>query len=119
MEEQQLNWFKEILERQLEMLLVQSGHAVSELLSENSREIDDFDQVLVAADRALKLRIKSRESHLIKKIVKALKSIEDKTFGTCEICGDEIGIRRLEARPVATKCIRCKTEEERLERLAG
>jgi len=119
MNEEQLNYFKEILEGQLETLLVQSGHTVSELVSQNSQEIEYLDRVSAYTDQVMKLRIKSRESYLIKKILNALERIENKTFGICDMCEEEIGFRRLVARPVATKCIFCKTEEERLECLAG
>lgn len=119
MNNEQLKHFKEILERQLEMLWAQSGLMVSELLSQDSHEIEYLDQVSVSSDQVMKLRIKSRESYLIKKILNALERIENKTFGICEMCEETIALRRLAARPVATKCIFCKTEEERLERLAG
>jgi len=119
MNEEQLNFFKAILDSQLERLLAQSGHTVSELVSQNSHEIEYLDKVSVSTDQVMKLRIKSRESYLIKKVLSAIERIENKTFGICEICEEEIAFRRLMARPVATKCILCKTEEERLERLAG
>ena len=115
---EQLYYFKEILEEQLERLLVQSGVTVSEMVSRDSHEIEFLDQASVYADQVMKLRIRSRESLLIKKIMNALERIENNTFGICEICEEDIAFRRLVARPVATKCIRCKTEEERLERLA-
>lgn len=114
-----MEYFKEILEGQLKTLLVQSGHMVSELVSQNSQEIEYLDQVSVHTDQVMKLRIKSRESYLIKKIVNALERVEAKTFGICEVCEEEIAFRRLLARPVATKCIFCKTEEEQFERLVG
>lgn len=119
MTREELNSFKIMLESQLESLLAQSGQAVSEMLAQNMTEIEYLDQVALHTDQVLRLRIKSRESHLMKKILTALDRIENDTFGTCEICGEEISFRRLMARPVATKCILCKTEEERLERMTG
>lgn len=118
MNEKQLQYFKEMLETQLEKLLAHSGVTVSEMVSQDSHEIEYLDQASVYTNQVMKLRIRSRESYLIKKILNALERIENKTFGICETCEEEIAFRRLVARPVATKCIQCKTEEERLERLA-
>jgi DnaK suppressor protein len=65
------------------------------------------------------LRIRDREHKLIKKIKKALDRIENGTFGICESCGEEISIKRLEARPVTSQCIECKSKEEALEKALG
>lgn len=113
----QTEYFKTILEGQLEGLLNLSGHAISELISQSGREIEYIDFASVDADQAMKIRIRSRESQLIKKIQAALQRIENDTYGICESCGEAISYRRLSARPVTTKCIECKTEEERSELL--
>ena len=68
---------------------------------------------------ALELRTRDRERKLIKKINEALMSLESGDYGYCEICGVEIGINRLEARPTATLCIDCKTLDEIKERQLG
>ena len=60
----------------------------------------------------LELRKTERERKLISKIDLSLKDLEDNLYGYCESCGVEIGIKRLEARPTATKCIDCKTVDE-------
>jgi len=65
------------------------------------------------------LRIRDRESKLIKKIKKALARIENGTFGTCETCGEDISIERMKARPVTSQCIDCKSKEEALEKALG
>jgi len=62
------------------------------------------------------LRIRDRERKLISKIQEALQRVEEGTFGICDTCGEEIGEKRLEARPVTTQCIDCKTEAEKKER---
>ncbi len=80
---------------------------------------DLTDRASFEIDRTFMLRIRDRESKLIKKIKKALERIEDSIFGICERCGEEISIKRLKARPVATLCIECKTKEEKLERVIG
>lgn len=70
-------------------------------------------------DRNFMLRIRDRELKLIKKIKKALDRIDNGTFGVCESCGDPIGEKRLNARPVTTQCIDCKEAEEATERALG
>jgi DnaK suppressor protein len=61
--------------------------------------------------------MRDRESILIKKIRKSLEDIDDGVYGVCEECGRDISIARLEARPVAKRCIKCKTKQEEIERL--
>ena len=56
---------------------------------------------------------------MIVKINEALERIEDGSFGICEDCGEEIGVKRLEARPVTTQCIDCKTKAEAQEKARG
>ena len=60
-----------------------------------------------------------REKSFLDKINKALAKIDDGTFGTCEECGEDISIKRLEARPETTLCIRCKEDQERMEKDYG
>ena len=67
----------------------------------------------------LELRTRDRERKLIKKIESSIDSIESGEYGYCADCGAEIGVRRLEARPTADKCIDCKTYEEIREKQAG
>ena len=74
------------------------------------------DQASAEIDRNFTLRLRDRERKLLKKIDEALEKIENGTYGICDICGQEIGIKRLEARPVTTMCIDCKTEQEEEEK---
>jgi DnaK suppressor protein len=108
MDNKQIQYFRTILDKWLDDLFNQADYTMSELASQNS----------VATDQDLKFRIRSRESRLIKKVRDALERIENNTYGICESCEEGISIRRLEARPVTTKCIHCKKEEEKLELLA-
>jgi DnaK suppressor protein len=71
------------------------------------------------ADRSFTLRIRDRESKLINKIKAALDRLEDGEFGECEMCGEDIGVARLRARPVTTYCISCKTKLENQEKLVS
>lgn len=77
---------------------------------------DEVDLASTESDQSLNLRLRDRERVLYHKIEKALKKIEAGEYGKCESCGEEIGLKRLEARPVTDLCIRCKEEEERLEK---
>lgn len=73
---------------------------------------DSLDRASKEEEFMLELRKRERERKLISKIELSLKDIEDDLYGFCETCGVEIGIKRLEARPTATKCIDCKTVDE-------
>ena len=73
---------------------------------------DSLDRAAKEEEFMLELRKRERERKLISKIDLSLKDLEDNLYGFCESCGVEIGIKRLEARPTATKCIDCKTVDE-------
>lgn len=75
------------------------------------------DQASAEIDRNFMLRLRGREQKLLKKIEAAIEKIDNGTFGICDVCGQEIDIKRLEARPVTTMCIECKTEQEEEEKL--
>ena len=78
-----------------------------------------IDQATHEADRTLRLRMRDRENKLIRKIYQSLARFEDGTFGVCEVCGEDISIKRLKARPVTTYCIACKNKMEALEEAVG
>jgi DnaK suppressor protein len=73
---------------------------------------DPNDRASQEEEFRLELRTRDRERKLLKKIEEALQLLNDKEYGYCEVCGVEIGLRRLEARPTATLCIDCKTLDE-------
>jgi DnaK suppressor protein len=75
------------------------------------------DQATAEIDRNFMLRLKGRERKLLKKIEEAIERMEQGVFGICDKCGLEINIKRLEARPVTTMCIECKTLQEEEEKL--
>ena len=108
--EQQLgNWRKE-LDDELSQT-IQSMHE-----EEQTAFPDPTDQATMEADRNFDLRIRDRERKLIKKIDQALNRIKEGVFGICESCGGDISVKRLQARPVTTLCIDCKTSQEIEER---
>ncbi len=97
-------------------LLTDAGLAISSLPSGNILS-ELGDQASVEIDRNFMLKLKERERKLLKKIEKAIEKIENNEYGTCEACGQQIELKRLEARPVTDLCIECKTEQEEEERL--
>ena len=116
MEQSDLEHFKIILEKQLEDLCNEAGLDLKTIKDSDSREIDFVDSAADDEQKNFQFRIMDRESKLIKKIRDALERIEEGTYGICETCGNEISMKRLEARPVTNKCIECKTLEERSEK---
>lgn len=119
MDEKKRLYFKNILEKWLEDLLHQADDTVIELRKNEEVSADLLDQANVEYEREYRLRIRSRESTLIRKIRQSLWNIENDEYGICEICGDGISIKRLEARPVARHCIKCKIALENREKLTG
>jgi DnaK suppressor protein len=80
---------------------------------------DPNDRASLESDRNFELRIRDRERKLIAKMQEAIKRIDDGTFGLCDSCGGSISEKRLQARPVTTQCIDCKTKEEKMEKQRG
>ena len=80
---------------------------------------DPNDRASQETDMSLELRSRDRERKLIKKIDEAIERIETADYGYCEVCGVEIGVERLEARPTAELCIDCKTLDEIREKQMG
>lgn len=109
-----------------ESLLLEEKRKILRHLEELSQESSSQEINLTAGDpadiasveinQAALQKIGKRETFLLKKIDKALRKISDQTYGECESCGEEIGIPRLKARPVAELCIDCKTAQENEER---
>jgi len=115
--EKTINNIKKKLLSQRETLLKEAEVTLNTLPGEINFP-DMGDQATVETDRNFMLRLRDRERLLLKKIDEAIERIENNTFGICEECGSEIGIKRLEARPVTTLCIDCKTRQEEEERIA-
>lgn len=77
---------------------------------------DEADQAQSMSEQHLSLRFKERDLLLLRKIEFALNRIKDGTFGECDDCGQQIGLKRLEIRPMATLCIGCKEAQEKHEK---
>jgi DnaK suppressor protein len=119
MEEKDLIFFKTILTNWLRELLCHSENTIVNLRDHSEHLPDPLDRAAFDTDRNFRLRIRDRESGLIKKIRQSLEDIENEEYGICVACGEEISIERLKARPVAKHCIKCKTEIEKFERVIG
>lgn len=116
--EKKMQEIRDKLVEQKEFLIAEAEQAMN-ALPEQTVFPDLGDQASAETDRSFMLRLRGREQKLLKKIDEAIERIDEGKYGICEICGDEIGIKRLEARPVTTMCIECKTEQEEEEKLQG
>jgi DnaK suppressor protein len=119
MKKKDIKYFKELLTNRMEDLLNQADDTVSGMTAPKENFPDPTDRASLETDRNFMLRIRDRESKLIKKIKLALDRIENETFGICEKCGENISLKRLKVRPVTTQCIDCKTKGEALEKALG
>jgi DnaK suppressor protein len=119
MEDKDLEFFRHLLTQWMEELLEHADDTVEGLLDSRENLADPLDRASAESDRTWTLRIRDRESMLIKKIRNSLEAIETEEYGICEDCGEEISIERLKARPVTSLCIRCKTKRESIEKLTG
>jgi len=112
--------FRKILVEQRESILRNAQRALG---GDMKLDPDDFPDEIDTASSEVGLafvgRLRERERGLLNKIDGALQKIEDGEYGACEMCGEEIGLKRLEARPVAELCIDCKGQQEKLERGMG
>lgn len=116
MNQEILDHFKVVLHERKQDLLTQANQTVTRQVTRENEHLSDYADIATQeSDHSFQLRIRDRERLLLKKIDQALERIEDGTFGLCEQCGEEIGAKRLEARPVATFCINCKTKLEEQE----
>jgi len=115
MNSDQLAFFRELLVK-MQDELIENASATTGHLQEHESAPDPADRATQEEEYALELRTRDRERKLLRKIDNALERIARKDFGWCEKCGEEIGLRRLEARPTAELCIDCKEIAERQER---
>lgn len=97
----------------LRQRLLEGGDKVVTHMKEDAVNYPDpNDRASQEEDFRLELRTRDRERKLLKKIEESIELVREKDYGYCEVCGIEIGLRRLEARPTATLCIDCKTLDE-------
>src|SRR5262245_15784499 len=117
MSERELSRFREILEDKRLALVKNAQASLEQDMQLDTNEMpDEVDLASSEYIQSFALRLRGRERNFLDKIEMALRKIERGEFGTCEECGDAIGMKRLEARPETTLCIRCKEDQERNER---
>ena len=116
MNELQREYFRQKLLRWRSELLLESTGTLQSLKEVSLAEPDITDRASLETDRSLELRTRDRERKLISKIDAALSRIEDGSYGYCEETAEPIGIRRLEARPIATLSLEAQERHERMER---
>ena len=119
MSKEQLEHFRNILNSWKRDLMVEVDRTVSHMKDEAANFPDPNDRATQEEEFSLELRTRDRERKLIRKIDEALKRIEDGSYGYCLETGEEIGIKRLEARPVATLSLEAQERRERRERQYG
>jgi len=112
MNKQQAEHFRSILKNWKRELMEEVDRTVHHMQDEAANFPDPNDRASQESEFALELRTRDRERKLIKKIDESLVNLDNEDYGYCDVCGIEIGIRRLEARPTATQCIDCKTLDE-------
>ena len=109
-------YFRQKLLRWRSELLQESSETLLNLQNETVPEADLTDRAATETDRFTELRTRDRERKLIGKIDAAMRRIDDGSYGYCEETGEPIGVRRLEARPIATLSLEAQERHERIER---
>jgi len=119
MSKEQLEHFRQILLNWKQDLMLEVDRTVSHMKDEAANFPDPNDRATQEEEFSLELRTRDRERKLIRKIDEALKRVEDGSYGYCLETGEQIGIKRLEARPVATLSIEAQERRERREKQYG
>ena len=116
MSDEQLEHFRNILSAWKQELMQEVDRTVHHMQDEASNFPDPNDRATQESEFGLELRTRDRERKLLKKIAQALARVDDASYGFCEETGEEIGLQRLEARPVATLCVEAQERRELAER---
>jgi DnaK suppressor protein len=116
---EQLEHFRGILSSWKRDLMEEVDRTMSHMKDEAANPPDPNDRATLESEFALELRTRDRERKLIRKIEEALSRIEDGSYGYCNETGEPIGVKRLEARPVATLCLEAQERRERREKQYG
>ena len=115
MRKESMKRFKKMFEAEKQKLLF-NDRILREDFSVNADDrYDELDQATTDVEQSMRMRLCNRETLYLKKVDEALKRIEEGTFGECFECGEQIELKRLQARPTATHCVSCKEEQERKE----
>ena len=119
MNEKQREHFKNILLDWRKQLMQEVDRTVNHMQDDAANYPDPADRATQEEEFSLELRTRDRERKLIRKIDSTIEMIAQDDYGFCVTCGLEIGIKRLEARPTADKCVDCKTLDEMKEKQLG
>ena len=117
MNDRQLEYFRRKLVQWKQDLLDQSAETIDNL-QDSARSVPDLaDRASEETDRALELRTRDRQRKLVAKIDAALRRIENGEYGYCEVTGEPISLKRLDARPIATMTLEAQEKHERREKV--
>ena len=120
MNKAQLKKFRTLLEEKRDEILQKAKQTLEEDMALDANDLpDEMDLASSEYLQSFTFRLRGREKVFLEKITRALVKLDDGTFGTCEECGEEISVKRLEARPETALCIRCKEDQERQEKDFG
>jgi len=120
MKKTELKRFRKILEEKREGLIKNAQQTIAEDMTLDANDLpDEMDLASSEYIQSFTFRLRGREKAFLEKIERALRKIDDGSFGICENCEEEISVKRLEARPETTLCIRCKEDQERVEKDYG
>lgn len=117
MNDLQLEYFRRKLEGWKQDILRESAETLQNLQQDNLREPDIADRASSETDWSVELRTRDRQRKLVSKIDAALRRIENGEYGYCEVSGEPISLRRLDARPIATMTIEAQEAHERAEKV--
>lgn len=116
----ELQRFKTLLEEKRAQIVANAQSTLAEDMALDANDLpDEMDLASSEYLQSFQFRLRGREKVFLEKIDRALGKIAQGDFGTCDECGEEISVKRLEARPETTLCIRCKEDQEREERTLG
>jgi DnaK suppressor protein len=117
MNKTQLKKFKTLLEQKRDDIIRRAQQTLSEDMALDANELpDEMDLASTEYLQSFTFRLRGREKTFLRKIQKAIAKIDEGSFGLCEECEEPISLKRLEARPEAPLCIKCKEEQEREEK---
>ncbi|HMR75886.1 MAG TPA: TraR/DksA C4-type zinc finger protein [Polyangiaceae bacterium] len=113
----QLKKFRDLLESKRREIVRRAQQTLDEDMTLDANDLpDEMDLASSEYLQSFTFRLRGREKVFLDKIQKALEKIDDGSFGVCDDCSEKISVKRLEARPETTLCIRCKEDQERVEK---
>ena len=113
----QIEYFKKVLTSWRNEIIQGSSSTIDHLKEESSNKPDSTDRATIESERSLELRTRDRERKLLSKINKALKKLDDGSYGYCEETMQPISIKRLVARPIATLSVEAQEMHEKSEKI--